>query len=84
MDDSPTSTFPTAPTAALEQIVAHAEVCLVDLRNKVSGANELGETPSFCQSTEIEGVDGLQGEYIVTLRISAERSVVSTTRTNGE
>lgn len=84
MDDSPTSTFSPTPTAALEEIVAHAEVCLLDLKNKVTGAEQSGSTPSFCTSTEIEGVDGLQGEVVVTLRISKDRSVVTTTRTHGE
>lgn len=84
MHDSPTSTFSPTPTAALEEIVAHAEVCLLDLKNMVTGAEATQGTPAFCRSSEIEGVDGLLGEVTITLRISAERSVVSATRTIGE
>lgn len=83
MDDSP-STFLNSQTPAVEEILAKAQVCLLDLKNMVTGAEATQGTPAFCRSSEIEGVDGLLGEVTITLRISAERSVVSATRTIGE
>lgn len=83
MSDSP-STFLNSQTPVVTEILDKAQVCLLDLKNMVTGAEATQGTPTFCTSSEIEGVDGLQGEVIITLRISAERSVVTSTRTIGE
>ncbi len=61
--------------AKVHTALNHAKVCFFDFEAKMLGGS-LEPTPDFCKGVEFQGLSGQEGECVMTIRISALKTVI--------
>ncbi len=80
MSDTPPGSLDVV--AKTNALLEDGRLCLLDMQSKILGIEGAGETPPFCKSIEMSGLDGLTGSYTITLTIDHGKSTFTASHTH--
>ncbi|RTK96854.1 MAG: hypothetical protein EKK59_10135 [Neisseriaceae bacterium] len=71
------SSNPAPQTEQVAELFRRARACVNSMLSGVDDAEQAGDTPAFCETLNLEGLENLVGRYKIEVTITAKGSELS-------